>query len=295
MLRPMKTLPYALSAPTPSAALPLIFDSPHSGRDYPADFRFSCPFEVLQRAEDNHVDELFSAAPDHGAALLCALFPRTYIDVNRAVDDIDHDLLAESWPHAANPSRRSHAGIGLIRRILRPGIPVYDRKLNINEIHQRIENYYKPYHAQLETLIEQAHYRYGQVWHINCHSMPQNGGFSRLMPPTVREALPDFVLGDRDGTSCALHFTHAVRDFLKNMGYRVGVNTPYRGVELVRRYSSPATGRHSLQIEINKGLYWDEERNEKSKNFNVLQSDINKLIQYCAHYVSANQIELAAD
>ncbi len=284
----------------PDNPLPLVFDSPHSGRAYPGDFRFACPFEILQKAEDNHVDELFEAAPQHGGVFLHALFPRTYIDVNRAIDDIDPDLLAEPWPHDINPTPRSHAGIGLIRRLVRPGIAVYERKLPVSEVVHRIETYYKPYHEELAALINDAHYRFGQSWHINCHSMPQggnvSGGFTRARAAHAPIGnLPDFVLGDRDGTSCALDFTHSLRDFLKSRGYKVAINNPYRGVELVQRYSSPATGRHSLQIEINKGLYWDETRNQKTRHFNTLKGDIEALIEFCAGYVNANLTDMAAD
>lgn len=284
---------------TPKNPLPLVFDSPHSGRDYPEDFGFSCPFDILEKAEDNYVDDLFAPVPAHGGTLLCALFPRTYIDVNRAVDDIDPDLLApgfeDEWPHPFNPTQRAHAGIGLIRRVVRPGVPVYNRKLNAKEISHRIENYYKPYHAELSKLIESYHYDFGQVWHINCHSMPQGGGVSKILSHAALNAMPDFVLGDRDGTSCELAFTHALRDCLKGLGYRVAINNPYRGVELVRRYSGPATGRHSIQIEINKGLYWDEDNNRKSRNYSALKEDIESLIKYCAAYVSAGLASMAAD
>ncbi len=287
--------PEIASLSRPENPLPLIFDSPHSGRDYPADFGFSCPFDLLQKAEDNYVDELFESVPAHGGTLLCALFPRTYIDVNRAGDDIDPDLLADVWPGAINPSSRSHAGIGLIRRVLKPGITVYDRKLDVNEVLHRIENYYKPYHRQLEILMAEMHYSFGQVWHINCHSMPHNGGFTRVLARAVPSGMPDFVLGDRDGTSCDLTFTHALRDFLKGLGYRVAINNPYRGVELIRRYADPATGRHSIQIEINKALYWDEDANRKSRNFNILKADIEKLVQYCAACISSSLASMAAD
>ena len=70
-------------------AAPLVFDSPHSGALYPDDFVFSCPLPVLRRAEDAYVDELFGAAPDFGATLIAAVFPRSYLDVNRSADDLD--------------------------------------------------------------------------------------------------------------------------------------------------------------------------------------------------------------
>lgn len=276
----------------PKGALPLVFDSPHSGTDYPADFDFACDFSALEKAEDKYVDELFAAAPAHGAALLYAHFPRSYIDVNRCERDIDIDLLEDIWPEEIHPSPRSHAGIGLIRRLVRPGMPLYNRPLKAAEIKARIEAYYRPYHAALEKLIEDAHYIHGQVWHINCHSMPtQESSTFRASP--LKSA--DFVLGDRDGTSCSIEFTHAVRDFLKNMGYRIAINDPYKGVELVQRYSCPATGRHSLQIEVARSLYINEETYKKSSDFNDIKENMGQLIRFCADYVQAQSLPMAAD
>lgn len=272
--------------------LPLVFDSPHSGHNYPEDFDFSCDFSILEKAEDKYVDELFINAPSFGADLLCAHFPRSYIDVNRCEKDIDVDLLEDIWPDEMFPTPRSHAGIGLIRRLVRPGIPLYSRKLKAAEIRQRIESCYRPYHAALENLIENAHYTFGQVWHINCHSMPTAESSSFRATP-LKSA--DFVLGDRDGTTCDIHFTHAVRDFLKGLGYRVTINDPYKGVELVRRYSNPATGRHSLQVEIARNLYMDENTYKKSDGFLKLQVDIDRLIGFCAEYVQAQSLPMAAD
>jgi N-formylglutamate amidohydrolase len=283
--------------------LPLIFDSPHSGCAYPDDFDFSCDFSILRQAEDTYVDDIFACAPAYGASLLAAQFPRSYIDVNRALCDIDTDLLDENgWPEALygeiNPTVRADAGIGLIRRLVRPGIPVYSRPLSAQEIHQRIERYYRPYHQKLAELIDQAHYNFGEVWHINCHSMPDSAASPRMPLGIIgRNAArtADFVLGDRDGSTCNVHFTHMIREFLKAKGYKVTINDPFKGVELVRRYSNPARGRHSLQIEINKSLYMDEASGKKNKNFNILQKDIENLVAFIAAYCRAALIPKAAD
>jgi N-formylglutamate amidohydrolase len=285
---------YALFMPRAGKGIPLVIDSPHSGRSYPADFGYACPQAALERAEDNDVDILFESAPEHGASLLCALFPRTYIDVNRAETDIDADLLAEPWPASLMPSSRSHAGIGLIRRLVQPGLPVYDRRLPVLEIRRRLDRYYHPYHKALKHLMDDAHYRFGKVWHINCHSMPSSTALT-TGPRNLHHLQPDFVLGDRDGTSCAPDFTHGLRDILKSQGYRVAINNPYKGVEIVRRYSRPAAGRHSIQIEINKALYWNEEQNQRGRNFSNLKTDIDKFLSSAADYVSSRLVNLAAD
>lgn len=281
----------------PENGLPLVFDSPHSGRLYPADFNYTCDFTHLEKAEDRYVDDLFDDAPGYGAAFLAADFPRSYIDVNRCATDIDPEILNEQWPEVLNPSARSQAGIGLVRRLVRPGMPLYDKPLSIADIRHRIETYYLPYHAALQTLLDDAYAAHGQVWHVNCHSMPPQSHFAGQ--PGMFRAYPaknpDFVLGDRDGTSCALDFTHALRDHLRHQGYTVAINDPYKGVELVSRYSDPARGRHSIQIEVCKSLYLDEDLATKSKNFNALKADIHTLIEFCADYVRAQGMPLAAD
>lgn len=265
-----------------AAPLPLVFDSPHSGREYPDDFNHACAREALQRSEDNYVDDLFGCAPEAGGTLLTALFPRSYIDVNRSVTDIDPAMLAEPWPGPHRASRRSAAGTGLIHRTVRPGTAVYDQKLSTKEVSYRIENYYKPYHRALAMALAEAHARSGQFWHINCHSMSA--------------AQPDFCIGDRSGTSCSRDFVHTLHDFLKGLGYQVAINQPYKGVEILRRYGSPAQGRNSVQLEISKALYWNEEEIKKSSGYNALKDDIQKLVSFCAAWADGRvAVDLAAD
>jgi N-formylglutamate deformylase len=258
--------------PPPEAAAPVVLDSPHSGRDYPDDFGHAAPLELLRRAEDAFVDELFADAPAEGAALLVALFPRSYIDPNRHEADIDETLLAEPWPDGARPSRRSERGLGLLRRLLSPHLPIYDRQLAISEVQVRLDGFYRPYHAALRSLLDATHSRFGAVWHLNCHSMK---AMSRGRNPRAR---PDFVLGDLDGGACGREFTHFVRDRLAGMGYSVRLNDPFKGAELIARYSDPAAGRHGLQIEVNRGLYLDEARLAKTAAFTRLRGDLRSLV-----------------
>ena len=292
-------IPNVLEVMTPENPLPLIFDSPHSGTHYPDDFNYSCDSSELTRAEDKFVDDLFSAAPDYGACLLKALFTKRYIDVNRDIGDIDTKLFDGEWPYGDEieiiPTKRAKAGIGLIHRLVDIDAPIYDHKLSPKDIYSRIETYYTPYHDTLKQLIEDAHARYGQVWHINCHSMPSastsKGAMGRMNPFKQ----PDFVLGDRDATSCDIEFTHAVRKHLQSKGYNVAINTPYKGVALVENYSAPAMGRHSLQIEINRKLYLNEETGKKSNNYSALKREITNLVQFCAQYTKDNIVPIAAD
>ena len=262
--------------------VPVVFDSPHSGIVYPADFDAVVPRLVLRRAEDTHVDALYAAAPDHGATLISANFPRSYIDANRSLLDIDAALLESPWPGPINVSRKTEKGIGLVWRLLDTGEAIYTRKLTVAEVQARISACYAPYHRTVRDAINSAHKHYGAVWHVNCHSMPATSSVISEEGPGVARA--DFVLGDRDGTTCSPDFTVFVAQTLRDMGYDVRVNDPYKGVELVRAYSDPAEHRHSLQIEVNRKLYMDEDSRERNEGFDKLQSSLTALVKAISRF-----------
>ena len=260
-----------------AAAIPLVLDSPHSGRAFPADFGAAVSETELREGEDSYVDELYAAAPGMGVPLLAALWPRTYLDPNRHVGDVDLDLIEGAWPGEYRPSGKAKVGKALIWRTLEDGRPIYSGRLAPGIVAGRIERFHRPYHQAIQKLLGETHARFGRVYHINCHSMRAVAG--RQSEDGEGRERADFVLGDRDGTTCEPRFTEFVRGALADMGYRVKVNDPYKGVELVRAYSDPKAGRHSLQIEINKRLYMDEATLAKNAGFGKLQKNLSTLLK----------------
>ena len=267
-------LPYRRHEPSVDP-IPLVLDSPHSGEFYPEDFDHAPPRELVRQAEDTHVARLYRGAPGVGAALIEANFPRAYIDANRSLADIDPDLLADPWHEPVAPSRKTELGIGLVWRMARGGVPMYERKLAAAEVQRRIEHWYLPYHRALQALLDARHAAFGAVWHVNCHSMPARG--DALSDDPGRERA-DFVLGDRDGTTCDAAFTALVAAELRAMGYDVAINDPYKGVELVRIHGRPAERRHSLQIEIKRTLYMDEQTLAPNAGYAKLERDLDRLL-----------------
>lgn len=269
---------------TESQSLPLIFDSPHSGTVYPDDFGHAVDPVGLRHAEDTHVHDLWAGAVPSGAVLLHAHFPRSYIDPNRAGDDMDPDQIDGAFPSPLNPSVKSRLGIGLCWTREPPGGgPLYDRKLTASEILHRLDRYHHPYQQQLRDLLDDAHACWGTVWHVNCHSMQE---FASAMSTQDRgTSRPDFVLGDLDGTSCEAGFTSAVETFLTGRGYSVAVNDPYKGMELIRANGAPSQGRHSIQIEVNRKLYMTEATRAPNEGYGALQSTFTDLSKHLAAYV----------
>lgn len=274
--------PYILHEPL-TTEVPLLCDSPHSGMSYPSDFNVAIPMMQLRQGEDTFVDELWEALPQYGATLLSANFPRTYIDPNRDEDDIDIELLCpdQSWPTAINPTEKTRIGYGLIWRQVR-GKPIYNRCLTIDEIQKRISTYYRPYHQILQQRAEELYRQYGGLWHLNLHSMPSDAYAGLGLPD---KNLADFVLGDKDGTTCSEDFIRVIERYLLEEGFSVARNDPYKGVALIQRMGKPKQRRHSLQIEIKRPLYMNEETFEKTPQFYTLQKSLSGLAKVVSDYV----------
>jgi N-formylglutamate amidohydrolase len=261
---------------------PLVFASPHSGRNYPAAFLRASRLDSIQirRSEDSFVDEIFESAPRHGAPLLCALFPRAFVDVNREPYELDPAMFDGPLPSFANTrSFRVAGGLGTIARVVCDGQEIYSTKLSFDEAETRLERYYRPYHAQLETLLERAKSHFGLAVLVDCHSMPSVGGPMDEDPGSRRT---DIVLGDRFGAACGPALTDLVDDVLTGFGYKVRRNAPYAGGFTTERYGKPRSGIHALQIEINRALYMDEARIERSAGLKEVKAHMGTLAQTLA-------------
>ena len=281
MMKQDETKSYTLIQPDKPVAL--VMDSPHSGKMYPSDFRYECSIEELRFAEDTHVDTLWSTAPSLGVPLLAARAPRTYIDCNRSLDEIDPEMVEGGWPAAIQTSQRLALGSGLIWSKVGSDLTIFSGKLTQQAVSSRIADYYLPYHAALSHTLELAYQRHKSVWHLNLHSMRSTAyeylGISSAQP------LADFVLGDRNGTSCDPEFTRMVEGMLRDLGYSVSINDPYKGAEILSRYGRPEHGRHSLQIEIRRDVYMDEKTREPHEGFETLRANLALVTKSLVDYV----------
>jgi N-formylglutamate amidohydrolase len=259
-----------------------VLASPHSGRHYPPAFVEASRLDrlSLRRSEDGFVDEIFAEAPELGAPLLRANFPRAYVDANREPFELDPRMFVDPLPAYANTrSPRVAAGLGTIARVVANGADIYRDKLSFSEALRRIRTYYWPYHATLRQLLDQTKARFGGAILVDCHSMPSIGG------PMDRDAghrRVDFVLGDCHGTACNAEVTAAVEDALTALGYHVTRNTPYSGGFVTRHYGRPETGVHALQIEVNRALYMDERKVTRGQGLSTLARDVRAVVDALA-------------
>jgi N-formylglutamate amidohydrolase len=258
---------------------PIIFNSPHSGSSYPSEFLNASRIDLptLRRSEDSFMDELITDLSGRGFAVIRVHFPRSYVDVNREPYELDPRMFIGRLPSFANTrSMRVAGGLGTIPRVVGDGQEIYRERLSVDDALSRIETLYKPYHRALRRLINKVHQAFGTVVVVDCHSMPSIG-VSRDEPRR-----PDMVIGDRYGTSCAPLLPDVVEDTMTGLGYSVGRNKPYAGGFITEHYGNPASGLHAIQLELNRAIYMDERRREKSARFAQVAADFAALADVLA-------------
>ena len=253
---------------------PVLFNSPHSGRIYPRAFLLTSRLDLatLRRSEDSFVDDLIAGIAARGHPIMKAHFPRCYVDVNREPYELDPRMFDGRLPSFANTrSMRVAGGLGTVARVVGDAQEIYDQRIAVGEALRRIDSLYKPYHRALRRLFMRLHRDFGAAMLIDCHSMPSTTGARDERPRA------DLVLGDRYGTSCVPIVAETIEETMRGFGYAVSRNKPYAGGFITEHYGNPATGLHAIQLEINRALYMDERRYERSASFARLAGEFELL------------------
>jgi N-formylglutamate amidohydrolase len=250
---------------------PVLFNSPHSGRVYPRAFLLTSRLDLptLRRSEDSFVDDLIAGLVERGHPIMRAHFPRCYVDVNREPYELDPRMFEGRLPSFANTrSMRVAGGLGTVARVVGDAQEIYDQRIAVAEALRRIDALYKPYHRTLRRVFIHLQREFGAAILVDCHSMPSTTGGRDERPRA------DLVIGDRYGTSCVAPVTETVEQTMRGFGYVVNRNKPYAGGFITEHYGNPASGLHAVQLEINRALYMDERRYERSASFDRLAGEL---------------------
>ena len=256
----------------PKNGCSVLFSSPHSGRYYPPDFidLLRVPLIDLRRVEDAYVDLLISSVGRHDAGLISAVYPRSYVDLNRAPNELDENMFQDGpLVPAGERSPRVQAGLGCIPRVAASGDDIHARKLTRDEADDRLNRAYVPYHSALDTSLNSLRHYLGHAVLVDCHSMPSVIGGRRIQA--------DIILGNRHGKSCDEDLTNLIEDEFSRLGYRVLRNAPYAGGYLTERHGDPENNVHAIQIEINRRLYLNEDSVRQTSGFNKLQTHMTRI------------------
>lgn len=261
--------------PTRGEAGPLVFASPHSGRNRPADMGEvdGLSPETLRSAEDVGVDRLIASGAPHGVPIIAGQVSRAYVDLNRSPNELDSSLIEGGVDGTA--TAKVLAGFGVIPRRAGDGTTLYDRRLSAREAESRLAAVHAPYHSALEGLMQAAREVNGFALLIDWHSMP-----SRATRPAGgrNQQGVDVVLGDRHGAACRGATMRRVRALFEAQGWRVGLNAPYAGGYSTERWGRPDDGFQAVQVELNRALYLDEATLEPSSDYGRFCKALDRVI-----------------
>lgn len=275
---------FVLKMPRPST-IPVLIAVPHAGRAYPPSLleRMRHPGSAALRLEDRYVDLLAErVAKATGAALLVAHAPRAMLDLNRAPDDIDWEMIGGGAPEdvgSYTPGRRARTGLGLIPRRL-PGLgELWKRRHDREDLCARIEGIHAPYHAALDAALADLRDQWGAALLLDLHSMPPLT-FSNGQAP------PEFVLGDRFGTTCDGSLLASAFSYFTAARRGTAHNRPYAGGYVLERHAAPNRGLHALQLEIDRSSYLDSRMTEPGAGFADMAALLSGLVARLASEVA---------
>ena len=272
---------YTLLRREPSP-IPVLIAVPHAGRIYPPSLlgEMRDPSGASLKLEDRYVDLLArTIAEKTGAALLTAEAPRAMIDLNRAPEEMDWEMVAnreQDGREPPGPARRARGGLGLVPRRL-PGLgEIWKRRMTQAELDSRLAGIHAPYHAALAAELARLKARWGGVLLVDLHSMPPLG------PKRGPHASADFVIGDRFGSSCDGLLVAAAFDHFAAAGRRAAHNRPYAGGYVLDRHAAPSRGFHGLQVEVCRAAYLDERLREPGWGFEAVAELLEGLVRRLA-------------
>ena len=286
----MTKAPYTLRLPEVQTT-PVVFASPHSGRDYPWGFLRDTVLDecAIRSSEDAFVDILFDEAPKFGAALLLANAPRAFIDLNRAGEELDPALVEGVRRISHNP--RIASGLGVIPRVVSNGRSIYSGKMSLDAARGRIRDFWRPYHDRLQMLLDDTRLQHGQVILIDCHSMPHEA-IDTAMPPGEKK--PEIVLGDRFGAAAAPDIVERIEAAFVAEGLHVVRNAPFAGAYTTQHYGRPSRRQHVVQVEIDRSLYMNERLVRPNGNFSAFKAMMGRVVSQLAE-IRGQDMPLAAE
>ncbi|MFS4460261.1 N-formylglutamate amidohydrolase [Bdellovibrio sp. HCB2-146] len=256
--------------------LPLIVTIPHSGEKVPPQTPWlnTLPEEVLMCDVDRYVDFLYEPSL-HKLEIpyVKTEWHRYAADLNRIPEDVDASSVEGNATAAGTHNRGFHWVITTYKHQL------MTQPMSKKAHDELVNLIYEPFHGSIKKLYADMHAQgFTKTFHIDAHSMP-SVGTSEHRDPGERRA--DIVVSDSKGKSCDPRFKDLVIAAYATAGFKVGYNWPYFGGRVTEQYGDPRREQHTLQVEMNRSLYMDEQTKKlKPQDAKAIQEKVEKALGY---------------
>ena len=261
---------------------PLVLSVPHSGQFMPDKFvkNTSLPSNELLSSCDCFVDDMLMPLTEIGIPMISMNVARVFIDANRDKIELDPAMYYNYPQTTTNMGRKCRVGLGVIHRISGNNQPIYDGLLDFDEVNERIKNVYDVYHKRLKYLVDKTTKKFGFCLLVDCHSMP-----SKIFKNMPDQKEIEFCLGTLFEQSCPPEMYSFLYNQFEDMGYNTAFNCPYSGAFITFNYCQPRKQMYSIQLEINRKLYSNEESQTKNEHFQNISENTCNAIENLAHFL----------
>ena len=250
---------------------PILITVPHAGNIYPDLFIKNLKINLceVRRIEDYQSNKILDQIDEQMADIIIAQCSRAVVDLNRSRNAIDHSMFTQVFEHEpVSEKQMIKYGLGVFPNKIF-GKTILKTPLPFSYAIHMLEHYYDPFHKSLNKQIMYLSNIFGFCYHIDLHTMP-----SKALLNFKKE--PDIVLGDNFGKSCSIELINYFQNVFQENGFTVEVNNPYAGGFITRNYGNPSKGVHTIQIEINRKIYMDENK-LSLKDMNIIQEIFAKI------------------
>jgi N-formylglutamate amidohydrolase len=250
---------------------PILITVPHAGNIYPDLFIKNLKINLceVRRIEDYQSNKILDQIDEQMADIIIAQCSRAVVDLNRSRNAIDHSMFTQVFEHEpVSEKQMIKYGLGVFPNKIF-GKTILKSPLPFSYAIHMLEQYYDPFHKSLNKQIMYLNNTFGFCYHIDLHTMP-----SKALLNFKKE--PDIVLGDNFGKSCSIELINYFQNVFQENGFTVEVNNPYAGGFITRNYGNPSKGVHTIQIEINRKIYMDENK-LSLKDMNIIQEIFAKI------------------
>ncbi|MFQ5548397.1 MAG: N-formylglutamate deformylase [Woeseia sp.] len=245
---------------------PLLISIPHDGRllaPAMAESMTECGSDLPDT--DWHVRRLYAFSKNLGASIIAADYSRYVVDLNRS--PTDEALYAGRFGTGLIPRQTFHG-----QQIYLPG-----NNPGEDEIRDRIDNYWRPYHDRIASSLNDIRERFGYALLWDAHSIRSR------VPSLFDGKLPALNFGVNDGRSCASDIIESViTEARAGGGYSVVLDGRFKGGYITRQYGDPKENVHAIQLELAQRCYM----NEDSRSFDddlasQTQQVLSRVLQAC--------------
>lgn len=250
---------------------PILITVPHAGNIYPDLFIKNLKINLceVRRIEDYQSNKILDQIDEQMADIIIAQCSRAVVDLNRSRNAIDNSMFTQVFEHEpVSEKQMIKYGLGVFPNKIF-GKTILKSPLPFSYAIHMLEHYYDPFHKSLNKQIMYLNNTFGFCYHIDLHTMP-----SKALLNFKKE--PDIVLGDNFGKSCSIELINYFQNVFQENGFTVEVNNPYAGGFITRNYGNPSKGVHTIQIEINRKIYMDENK-LSLKDMNIIQEIFAKI------------------